>query len=164
MNPGFTSQQIEAQLIRDDKARAKLAATQSEPVIILQDHPGIAMKQTSVEKPKQHVVQIQTNASTKQTSVEEPKEIFVQKSIPKFLQPKQQKRNFNLWSPLSASELKSFGQIFISQPNPPSSRTSAGPSGQPIISATGRHVIINSTSDLFKIKKCISSAMLYTFS
>ncbi|XP_060603723.1 proteoglycan 4-like isoform X2 [Ruditapes philippinarum] len=138
MNPGFTSQQIEAQLIRDDKARAKMAATQSEPVIILQDHPSVAMKQTSVEKPKQHVVQIQTNAVSKQISVEEPNQIFVQKSKPKLILPKQQKRNFNLWSPLSASELKSFGQIFISQPDPPSSRTSAAPSGQPIISATAR--------------------------
>jgi hypothetical protein len=150
MNPGFTSQQIEAQLVRDDKARAKMAATQSEPVIILQDHPSVAMKQTSVEKPNQHVVQIQTNDATKQViSDENPNQIFVQESKPKFILPKQQKRNFNLWSPLSASELKSFGQIFISQPKPPSSRTSAGPSGQPIISATGRHVIINKTPDLF---------------
>ncbi|KAL4216539.1 hypothetical protein ACF0H5_024262 [Mactra antiquata] len=35
MNPGFTNAQIEAQLIRDDKARAKMAATQSEPVVLL---------------------------------------------------------------------------------------------------------------------------------
>lgn len=34
MNPGATPEQIEAQLLRDDKARARMAATQSEPIVI----------------------------------------------------------------------------------------------------------------------------------
>ena len=117
MNPGFTNEQIEAQLIRDDKARAKMAATQSEPVIIQQE---------------------QTN--TTPPLVNEPKQSLIQKPKPRLL-PRQQKRNFNLWSPLTANELKSFGPIFTSKPSQLGPGTSSSLVRQPTISAAGIYTV-----------------------
>ena len=86
MNPGFTNAQIEAQLIRDDKARAKMAATQSEPVVILPEPVTAPTKPPPVTtlKPKP-----KPQPKTKQT---------------------QPTKNNNVWQPRSAGKLGSIAK------------------------------------------------------
>lgn len=53
MNPGKTKQQIDAQLARDDKARLRMAAKQSEPVVMIPDPVTPPTKQPPVQPRRQ---------------------------------------------------------------------------------------------------------------
>ncbi|XP_053388166.1 serine/arginine repetitive matrix protein 1-like [Mercenaria mercenaria] len=103
MNPGFTNQQIEAQLLRDDKARAKMAATQSEPVVILPEpvtpatRPPPAVTPTPKPKPK-------PQPKPKQTQQVNKHQLWRSANARQIQQVKKHK----LWTPSSAGK---FGAI-----------------------------------------------------